>query len=156
MTTETTGLPTGTPTGSAPETSLPAETSSSSAPGSDLATWTAQANSVCQAAISEYQRVKAETGSGNPEGLAQAAALVVTDASNTLASMTAPTAEAEQMTAQVARYAADEQDTATAIRSGSVSDATSAFNHAEVDGKELAATASGLGADQCAAMTTEV
>jgi hypothetical protein len=134
----------------------PAETPTGSATGNDLATWLAHANNACQAAISGYQQAKAEIGSDNPEGLAAAAALATGRASNKLADMTAPTAEAMQMTAQVREFAAGEQAMASAVRSGSVSDESSALDQVEAAGRKLAATASALGAGQCAAMTHEV
>lgn len=135
---------------------LSTDTPSGSATESDLATWLTHANSICLAAISSYHQAKAQIGSDNPEGLAAAAAIVTRGASNDFAGLVAPTAEAEQLTAQVREFADGEHALATVMRSGSFSDENSAYDHLVAIGRQLAATATALGADDCAAMTQEV
>ena len=153
--------PTASPTSAAPSSSpasdgLPTGTPSGSATENDLTTWVARANNICHTAIGSYQQAKAQIGSDNPEGLAAAAAIATRGASDDFAGLTAPTAEAKQLTAQVREFADDEHALATAMSSGSISGESSAFDNLEETGRELAATATALGADECTAMTQEV
>lgn len=144
------------PSTSASGGGLPTDTPSSSTPENDLATWVARANNICHTAIGSYHQAKAQIGSDNPEGLAVAAAIATRGASHDFADLGALTAEAEQLTAQVREFADGEHALATAMSSGSISDESSAFNELEAIGRKLAATASALGAEECATMTQEV
>lgn len=153
--------PTTSPTSAAPSSSSPGDgmptgTPSGSATENDLTTWVAHANNICQTAIDSYHQAKAQIGSDNPEGLAAAAAIATRGASNDFAALTAPTSDAEQLTAQVRKFADDEHTLAAAMSSGSFSDEDSAFDALEETGRELAATATVLGADECVTMTQEV
>lgn len=116
----------------------------------------ARANNICQAAIGSYHQAKAQIGPDNPEGLAAAAVIATRGASNDFADLEALTAETEQLTAQVREFADGEHALAAAMSSGSISDESSAFDELESIGRKLAATASALGAGDCATMTQEV
>ncbi len=131
-----------------------AEPAPGNAAGTDQATWLARANDFCQIAITQYQRSKERIAYDNPEGLAYAAALATRTASEQFDKMTAPTAEAERLAAQVHAYADGQLAVAVAMQSGSGEDPP--FDELEAAGQELATTAQALGADACVAMTQEV